>query len=487
MTDPLRKKVIAGLFWSVIQGAGAKLLTLGIFVVLARVLEPQELGVFATAMAVMGFLVLFADQGLGDAIVQRAEITREQLNAVFVINLGLASVIFIVLLITAPMIASYMCMPQLTDILRIAGVGIVINALSFTQQAMHRRNFGYRWLALCSLVSTLVAGVVGVFLALHGFGAVSLVIQSLTGFAINTALLWTKTQWRFSFEFDFRGAIALLRYGASRLGTNLLHFGNTRSIEIFLASSLGPSALGLYLVGARVYEALLQFLSSAVLDVAHNGFSRLAHDRPAAIAAYMKAMTITAAVAVPPFCLLATLAPEVSSVVFGSKWAESADVMRPMALLGALQVLQFYNGTLCNALGKPSWVLALMIMRTTITVATLCLMTDTSLVAIVNAYVLAQLITSPPSFLLARHVAGTSLRKTFWAIGPFVAACIAAMAVVFGVRQLDLIGKMPDYLRLAALGATGVVTYLVVVISVARPELVAMFFALTKKQPIQNS
>ncbi|MGH8618828.1 MAG: lipopolysaccharide biosynthesis protein [Burkholderiales bacterium] len=469
--DSLHRKVMSGLFWSVTQSWGGKLIALALFMVLARVLDPHEFGVFAAAMAVLAFLNIFVDQGLGEAIVQRPQVTPQLLNTVFLLNLVIAVIIVGIVWVASPLIAARMGIEELTDILRVASVILPVSALSFSQQAMQRRNFHYRWLAACTLASILISGALGIWLALHGYGAWSLVVQATSAAMVTTVLLWLKPQWSISFETDFQGAKPLLVYGFNRLGMNLLDFANTRYVELFLAVALGPAALGIYLVGVRVYQALMQALSSAILDVAHNGFSRLAHDKARVRAAYYKAMTVTAAIAVPAFIFLAMLAPEATLLFFGNQWRASADVMQPMALLGAIQVLQFYNGTACNALGKPSISFYFMIFKTMVTFLTLWLVRDQSLLTIVYWYVGSQIATTPVSFYLIYRVLGVSVAVIIKRIWPYLLACLAAAAMMEGIRLLGIASEWLSASRLLLLASVGVTVYVAFVVLIARREV----------------
>ena len=459
MSTTLHSKVRSGLLWSVVQSWGVKLAALLLFMVLARVLGPHQMGVFATAMAVLAFIALFVDQGLSEAIVQRAQITVQQLNTAFLINLVMALLLFALLWLIAPLIAAYLKIAELSGILRVSSFGVLVSAASFSQQAINRRNFNYRWLAVCTLVATLIAGVTAVFFALNGLGIWSLVIQALITAVVTTLMLWSRPQWRFSFDFDFAGTRPLLGYGLNRLASNVLEFVNTRYIEIFLAAALGPVALGIYSVGVRVYQALMQALSSAVLEVALNGFSRLAHDRTALVRAYYKAITLTAAIAVPVFCLLAAVAPEATIVLFGSKWAGSAAVMQPMALLGAVQVLQFYNVTILNAIGKPSIGLKLMILKAVVTLATLWVVREQSLAVIVYAFVASQLVTTLPGFYLLRRYVGVSLRSVANHVAPFLLGALLIIAGIEAARSFDGLMQLSPILRLLILGLLGVSLY----------------------------
>lgn len=471
MTDSLRSKVLSGLAWSVAQNFGLKFISLLLFMILARVLDPHELGVFAVVMVVMAFVNLFVEQGLNEAIVQAQKITIPQLNTAFLINFTMAVLIYILLWFIAPLIAAHLKIAELTVILHVATLGMLVSAITLSQHAMLQRNFHYRWLATCALVSTTVSGAVAVTLALYGMGVWSLVVQALIAEIVSTVMLWSHPQWRFTFDLDFAGVRNLLRYGLNRLFTSLLDFANTRYIEIFLVAALGPVALGIYSVGVRANQALVQGLNWAVVGVVHNGFSRLAHDRSALIAAYYKAITFTAAFSVPIFFLLGAIAPEAIVVLFGSKWAGSAEVLRPMAFMAAIQSLESYNDIAFNALGKPSISLKIVIFRTLITFLTLWAVREPSLSTVVYAYVASQLVTFPLTFYLVRRIVGISLRTLFAHIWRFFAACaIGVAAITFG-RHIGFVAAMPVLARLFILSAAGSLGFLGFLALTARAQL----------------
>ena len=409
--DSLRSRVRAGLVWSAVRNAGSRLISLAIFIVLARYVQPAEMGLVAAAMAVLAFIEIFTEQGLGSAIVQRPSITPQLVNAAFAVNVLLAAVLSVVIVVLAPTIAERLRMPELTDVLRVVTLTLLFNALGLCQQAMYSRNFEYRWLALRTLVANAAAGLVGLVLVMRGHGVWGLAAQAVLVSLIGTLMLWLKPKWRPSFDFDFRGLRDMLSYSGHIFGSRLVNYGNTRFIEVFLAVTLGPVALGLYAVGMRIHHALMQLLSATVLEVAHSGFSRLAHDLPRLREAYTQATTASAALAVPLFCLTGIVAPEIAEVVFGPKWIDSASIMVPMALLGAVQCLQFYNGSVLNAIGKPSSTLIINVAKLAATAVSLLVSRGQPLSVVIWAFVIGQLLVSPLSYTLARSGFGLALRR----------------------------------------------------------------------------
>lgn len=459
----LHTKVRSGLIWSMIQNWSIRLSGLLLFMFMARLLTQDQIGLFAAASVVLAFTGLLAEQGLGEAVVQTEHISEGQLNCVFWLNFGLAILLAGALWFLAPAIAAWMNLPTLTDVLRVASVTVPIAAAAFSQTAMSKREFRYKWLAQVNLASIVVAGVIAITLAANGFGVWSLVAQSVAGATCVTAMLLARPQWRLSRQIDIQGTRPLVSFGSYRLASNLLDFANTRYIDVFLAATVGPVALAVYTVGIKVYQALMQTLSASILDVVLNGFSRLATDREALRAAYYRSVTLTATVAVPAFCLVAAVAPSLTAVLFGERWLDSAEVMRFMSALAIVQVVQFYNVTLYNAMGKPRIGLMLMIVKIAITAIALYLARDDGLTGILVAFVASQLAITPINFYLLRRLVGISIRRLAGLLWPFFTASALMVAAVLLLTTELSSAPIGHLLRLLALTACGTLTYLAAV------------------------
>jgi len=431
----VRQKVVTGLVWLLVQNAGLKLITLAIFTVLARILDPSDLGAFAFVATVLGLAGIVVDQGLSEAVVQRREIWPSQLDALFVINLGIAVALTLGIGIAAPALTESVGLPEITPVLRVTSLGTLMSAMYFSQAGMLRRDFQYRWLTISQIVGATLSGALGIWLALEGGGVWSLTAQSLAQTAITGVLIWAVPQWQFRIPRDFRGTRELVSYGLSRLGANVLDFANSRVLDLLVLARLGPAIAGLYVVGVRPQVALMQVLSGAVLDVAHNGFSRLAANRSALLAAYYKSVSVSAAAAVPVFVVVAATAPELVEIVFGPSYATSATVLAPMCLLSAVQAMQFYNGTLFNALGRPSISLKLLMLKVAVTFITLGVVNGAGLDVFLKAYIGSQLATSPVSFYLVRRVVGVSLVAVLSCTWRFLLGSALAYGAVAGARS----------------------------------------------------
>lgn len=457
MSESLRAKVFSGLLWSAIRVWGNRLGGLIIFLVLARLLSPTEFGIYAAIWAVLLFLEVFTEQGLADAIVQAQRIEPEQLNAAFLVNFFAALAICAGLAWQAPVIAAWLAMPAIVLPLQVASVSIVLNALGFCQLALYRRQFQYRWLAMRSLLATLFSGGVGIGLALKGYGVWALVGQYLAAALCNLLLLWVRPLWRPSSAISWRGLAQLLRFSLKLLLSRLLEACNARAFELAIGAWMGAAMLGLYSVSARVHLIVIQLLSSVVLDVGLSGFSRLADDRPRFTQAYYQALTATTALAMPVFVLLAAVAPEFCMAVFGPQWQASGPILRWLALLGAVQSIQYINGAAITALGRSDKTLVITSAKTAATLMVLFTYGHGELLKLVEAFVCGQLLVSPLGFALGKRQIGFDWRTLLLTLWPYPAAASAAYFAVGWLRQHWVLDNA--WLGLILFGLSGAAVY----------------------------
>lgn len=454
----LRQRMFRALFWSAAQTWAARAILFVIYMVLARLLAPAQFGVVAGAAVVLALLEVLYEQGFGDALVQRASLTQEDLNGAFWVSVGISVALCAAVVGLAGWITSWMGIPESRAILVVGSLGLPVTAAGVCQQALYRRALDYRWLAVRAVSATLFSGLVGVGCALSGMGAWSLVCQTLGAAVANTALLWIRPKFWPSASVDLRSFSRLLDYSSRVFANRLVDFGNVRFMDFVIVMRAGPVALGMYAIGSRVYLTAMQLLISVLLDVAHSGFSRVAADPDKLLRGYYRAVEMTAALALPLFMMLAASAPEVTAVAFGEQWLQAAPIMHALCLLGGLQCIQFYNGTCFNASGRPGLTLLLNLVRLVATASALFVVHAQSIERLVEVYAVVVAFMAPLSFGLAARYLGVSVRRVVSVTWPYVGAGVASYAAVrLGGRYLA--SSIPPLPRLCLEIVAGGVVY----------------------------
>ncbi|MBD2435659.1 lipopolysaccharide biosynthesis protein [Nostoc sp. FACHB-110] len=411
----LRQKAIKGVFWSALDSWGRQVISIGVFLVLARLLGPQTFGLVALSTIFLNFLQIFLDQGLSQAIVQRQDLEKEHLDTAFWTNLGVSTLAAILSIACAGLIADLFKEPQITQIIRCLSLGFIISGFSSVQEAIFQRKLAFKSLALRSLLAGIIGGVVGVVLALMGFGVWSLVGQQLTNSLAQVLVLWWVSDWRPGFRFSPKHFQELFSFGVNVMGMNLFNFLNRRSDDLLIGYFLGSTALGYYSVAYRLLLNLTQLLTIVIVKVSLPTFSRLQAEPERLRNALYKGIQFTSLITFPGFLATVVLAPEIVVVIFGEKWIPSIPVMQVLNMIGVLYAYFYFNTPVMMAVGKPYWKLALDILQAITNVIVFALSVKWGIVAVAAAYVIRSYVMAPIDIWVVRKLIhiniGTYLRQ----------------------------------------------------------------------------
>lgn len=431
----LKGKVRSSVLWSLVRTWGNRLGGVIVFFFLARLLGPAEFGVFAAVLLVINFLEIVAEQGFGDAVVQRTNLDDSLLNAVFLVNVITAICLISSIWVFADQIAATLAVEGVVEPLQVASFGILASSLGFCQLAMCRRSFNYKLLAIRSVIAIAIGGAVGVLMAIYGFGVWALVAQFLVASFVNLVALWIRPAWKPSTtRISFSGLFSLTKYSLNIFALRVLDFVNLRGVEYFIGAFAGVVALGVFSVGAKIFSILMQLFSSVVLDVAHSAMSRLKDQPERLLRAYYFSVRASAIIAFPILGLIAMTATEICVVVFGDKWEESGEVLAPLSILGMLLVIQYFNGAGINAIGRPHFSLLIVLVRAILSLSALYIFKDRSVVELSYVFCVSQLAASPLSFYFARSIIGFSFRVLLKKLMPVIAVSFLSFLISFLIQ-----------------------------------------------------
>ncbi len=221
---------------------------------LARLLTPEDFGLVAMALPVIGLVQLFSEFGLSRALVQARSINQEMASGLFLVNLGLAGVGFLACLGLAPLLAALYGEPRVEALVAVFGAVPLLSALGVQNMALLRR--GLRWGAhqACGIVGQILGGAVAVALAATTeIGYWALAVQWLVASAATTAAALVATGWLPSLVADFRPARDALRFGLNLAGAGFVHFLQTHAPNFLIGWHSGAVPLGFY---TRAFNAI---------------------------------------------------------------------------------------------------------------------------------------------------------------------------------------------------------------------------------------
>ena len=299
---------------------------LGSQILLARLLFAADFGLLAMVMPVVSFIQIFADIGFAQGIVQRADLTRERVSALFWLNLALSLLVALLVAAAAPIAVWIYHEPRVLPVMLVFACIVPIGALQVLPNALLTRQMRFRALGLTEVATSLASIIATVALAMGGWGVWSLVYGQLAGSVVSTACNWLACRWLPSAPKRFAGLIEDVKFGSGLLGSNLANFLIQSGDNMIVGVTTGTAALGLY---DRSYRLVVQPLGQLVAPIGRVAVPLLARlvGRPEVYArTYLDLFRALALLTMPLMLVCIVNADSVIAVLFGPRWAAAAPV-----------------------------------------------------------------------------------------------------------------------------------------------------------------
>ncbi|MBK8274820.1 MAG: lipopolysaccharide biosynthesis protein [Nitrospira sp.] len=479
----LKTCVLQNLLWAFAQTWGSKCVSFITFFLIARVLSPSEIGIVATVAIFIVLLELVVEQGFGDAIVQKERLTDVELNSAFVFCSIVGVVMGGLLWIGAPAMAVLWEMPALSDVARALCFSLPITALGICPQAVLRKHLEYKTLAVRLLVSTAVSGLLGICLAIAGYGVWSLVAQVLSMSLLNTLMVWMKVPWCPSVVLRVQSLGDLYRYGLNVTVSKVLHFFSVRYVELLVSFFLGIAALGVFSVALRIYHMMLQLLSLSMLDISLSMFSAIRRNLDHVRRTYRKAVALSALITIPSFLIVGTLSTEICLVSFGEKWGDAGEVLFYLSILGSIQSVENLNVSLLKAFGRADLDLRVNFAKAVAVTIGFLASYRFGLTAVVAALLTAMTVVTPLSYYYVYQVSQISMREVIEEVWGSLISAIGACGIVVKIKPYLFAEKSEPVLVVISLLAVAVIVYGLLVSVLARRQLAVALEVLARRRP----
>lgn len=400
-----------GLTWTIVDTWGEQLLNLLVFVVLARLLVPVDFGLVALAAVFVAFVQLFVDQGLGDALIQRRDLTRSHIDTAFWVALATGALLTLAGQLAAGPIARLLAEPALESILRVLSLSFVLAALNSIQLALLRRELAFRSLAIRAVVAATGGGIIGIVLAALGAGAWALVGQELGTAAVSVIALWTVSPWRPRLRVSLNEFRELFAFGINIVGSDILSFLSRNVDNLLIGVLLGSGPLGLYAVGYKMLNVSQVVLVNVARRISFPALARLQHKPRRMRRAYFR-LTRAAGVAIlPGYIGLSLVAPELTVVAFGRQWEDSGLVAAILFLIGPVLTVQAFSASMLNASGHPNVVFRFRLVTAVTNIVGFAVAVSFGIVAVAGAFVVRGYLLLPLNLWWMRRYVGIPVRE----------------------------------------------------------------------------
>jgi O-antigen/teichoic acid export membrane protein len=362
VTGSLASRTGSALLWNGMGLVVTRLISLVRFVILARLLAPEDFGLLAIAWVAIELLLTATDVGMVTALVQRDQVDAAQYDTAWTVGLVRALVVAGAVVAGAPLIAQLFGEPRAADILPALGLAPVLTALSSIKIADLTRNLQFRKLAMIRVPEAATEAAVSIALAPR-LGIWALVAGVLAANVVRVGLSYLLAPHRPRISFDQGAARSLFRFGRWLFAVGVLGLAGEALLRAVIARRLGTAELGVFYLAMRLVMLPLTSIEGAVASVGMPLHARLQSDPVRRTRALRTSLVGMLAVLVPGYVVLIVVAPALVHDLLGAHWAGAELPIRVLAAGAAIRTIAAACEPMVVGLGRPQVAAALAAIR----------------------------------------------------------------------------------------------------------------------------
>ena len=314
MTD-IRSNTIAGVKWSAIDKFSVQGVQFVISIILARLLQPDVFGVIAMLTIFIAISQTFVDSGFSNALIRKVDRTADDFSTVFIFNIVVGILCFVVFSLCAPFIAEFYGMPILTEVIPVLAITLILDSLRIVQTSIFTINIDFRTISIINFSSALISGICGIILAYSGFGVWSLVMQTLIRSALASFLTFCMSKWKPLWKFSISSFKSLFSYGSKLLAAGLINTIYSNISPLVIGRFYTSKDLGLYDRGRQFGILPSNYIVQIFVRVTFPILSQIQDDQQLLIQTYRKYIKLTSLVMFFIMALIVALAKPIIMIL----------------------------------------------------------------------------------------------------------------------------------------------------------------------------
>ena len=348
----LRQKAASGMVWTALQKYSTMFIQFISGIILARLLTPYDYGCIGMLMIFIVVAESFIDGGFGSALIQKKQPTQEDYSTIFFWNIGMATVLYTILFFSAPAIARFYKIPLLCSVLRVQGLILFIYAFNIVQRNQLQKRLRFKILSVVSIISSVIALIVTIVMAYHGFGVWSLVAQVLIIAAIPAIVFWFYVKWRPLRVFSWKSFKELFSFGFYMFLTHVINQFGQQIQGLMIGKMYNPSTMGFYSKAYGTERLASTSISQVLTQVTYPLYAEVQDDK-VKLAGMIKRLTMTLAyITFPLMFVLLLCAKPIFVLLYSDRWLSSVPYFQVLCIAGLAFCLQSVNYQSIAAIGK---------------------------------------------------------------------------------------------------------------------------------------
>ena len=433
-----RKSVFSNFIWRFAERCGAQLVTFVVSIVLARLLMPEDYGTIALVTVFTTIMQVFVDSGLSTALIQKKDADDLDFSSVFYFNFAVCIFLYLIMFLSAPFIASFYKIPELTPVVRVISLTIVISGIKGVQQSYVSRNMLFKRFFYATLGGTIFSAFLGIAMAYTGFGVWAIVAQLLSNTAIDTLILWITVKWRPKFMFSWERLKGLLKFGWKMLCSALLDTGYNNLWNLLIGKVYSSVDLAYYNEGDKFPKLIIANINTSIDSVLLPAMSKEQDNVEIIKSMTRRSIMVSCYIMAPLMLGLACCASNVVILVLTEKWLPCVFYMQIFCINYAFYPIHTANLNAIKAMGRSDLFLKMEIVKKSMGLLLLLFTMFISVKAMAYSLLFSTLVSMMINSWPNKKLMNYSFLEQMKDISPSILLAIGMGVIVYFIGMINL-------------------------------------------------
>ena len=291
--------------------------------IMARLLSKADFGLMALASSFIGFGTVFSEGGMGAALIQRQNITQKHMNAAFQSAIFIGLVLFIVFFLVAPSIANFFNQPDLELIIKVAGVNIILSALSSVSISLLQKHFQFKLITTATTIITVIAYSIGVVFAFQGFGVWSLVVATLASTVLSAIVMFFLAPIKLSYRFYWQEWKELFSFSSGYIILKIINYFANSGLNLVLAKIFTPAILGVFERSYKIKTLPSSYFGNILDTIMFPAMAEIQDEKERLFRTYQHSLGLVNSALMPITLFFVFFSKEIVLIILGDKWMDA--------------------------------------------------------------------------------------------------------------------------------------------------------------------
>lgn len=437
MTE-IKTKTINAFSWSLVEGFMGQGVVFIIGLVLARLLTPEDFGLFGILLVFIALSNSLVEGGLGNALIRKKNLDKNDYDTVFLCNVSVGFLIYLIVYLTSPFISIFFKENSLSLLIKISSLAIIFNSFSIIQKTILVKLLDFKKQAMISVVSSVIAGFIAVFMAYNDYGIWSLVFLTLIRQFLISVFLWVFSGWFPNFIFDKESFRELFGYGYKLVLSSLINSIYQNLYTILIGKFFSSTFLGYYSRADGFQKPISSNLALGIRRISFPVLSEFQDDNNLLKEKFRKFIRLSFFLSSSILVAFAAMARPIILILIGEKWSESIYYTQLLCIPGILYPLQILNLNILNLKGFSNLNLKLEIIKKLILIPLVLLTIGFSIEILIYGLILFSFIEFFINSYYTKKIISYNISSQLKDLIPYILISISYFLLVFTITFFRL-------------------------------------------------